>query len=69
MAIEDGFCGQTNTDEATTSKSNPEVENTSVMNGDQGEMKKGKGNEKTNIVPCQKLFSFAGKTLFIFLVL
>lgn len=62
MAIEDGFSGQTNTDEATTSKSNIEAEKTSSMNGDQGEIKKGKGNEKANTVPFQKLFSFADST-------
>uniref|UniRef100_A0A2N9G7X0 ABC transmembrane type-1 domain-containing protein n=2 Tax=Fagus sylvatica TaxID=28930 RepID=A0A2N9G7X0_FAGSY len=62
MAVENGLGGQTNTDEATTSKSNGEAEKTSSMNGHQEDSKKSKEDEKTNTVPFRKLFSFVDST-------
>uniref|UniRef100_A0A2N9GN92 ABC transmembrane type-1 domain-containing protein n=1 Tax=Fagus sylvatica TaxID=28930 RepID=A0A2N9GN92_FAGSY len=69
MAVENGLGGQTNTDEATTSKSNGEAEKTSSMNGHQEDSKKSKEDEKTNTVPFRKLFSFADSTDVLLMIL
>ncbi|KAB1228138.1 ABC transporter B family member 11 [Morella rubra] len=62
MAVENGFVGETKTDETTSSKINVEAEKASGENGDQEDSKKSEGDEKTNTVPFHKLFSFADST-------
>ncbi|KAG2693169.1 hypothetical protein I3760_08G084600 [Carya illinoinensis] len=71
MTVDNGFGGQTDTDEATTSKSNPEAEKNPATNGDQEQedIKKCKGDEKANTVPFQKLFSFADSTDILLMIL
>jgi ATP-binding cassette subfamily B (MDR/TAP) protein 1 len=69
MAVENGLGGQTNTDEATTSKSNGEAEKTSSTNGHQEDSKKSKEDEKTNTVPFRKLFLFADSTDVLLMIL
>ncbi|KAK7843585.1 abc transporter b family member 11 [Quercus suber] len=69
MAVENGLGSQTNTDAATTSKSNAEEEKTSSMNHDQEDSKKSKEDEKTNTVPFRKLFSFADSTDILLMIL
>ncbi|KAG2697817.1 hypothetical protein I3760_07G123500 [Carya illinoinensis] len=62
MAAENGFGGKITADEATTSESYPEAEKIPSTNGDQEDSKKSKGDEKTNVIPFRKLFSFADST-------
>ncbi|GMY17158.1 ABC transporter B family member 11-like [Fagus crenata] len=69
MAVENGLGGQTNTDEATTSKSNGEADKTSSMNGHQEDSNKSKEDEKTNTVPFRKLFTFADSTDVLLMIL
>ncbi|KAL5863141.1 hypothetical protein ACOSQ3_000655 [Xanthoceras sorbifolium] len=58
MAMED-LNGDTNLNEATTSKSQEETEKGSSISGDKPESEQSKENEKTNTVPFHKLFIFA----------
>lgn len=62
MAAENGFGGKITADEATTSESYPEAEKIPSTNGDQEDSKKSKVDEKTNVIPFRKLFSFADST-------
>lgn len=59
MAFENG---DTNSNEATTSRSKEEMNKGSNMNGDQQELEKNKEKEKANKVPFRKLFAFADFT-------
>jgi ATP-binding cassette subfamily B (MDR/TAP) protein 1 len=69
MAVENGLGGQTNTDEATASKSNAEAEETTGIIDDQEDSKKSKEDEKTNTVQFHKLFSFADSTDILLMIL
>lgn len=69
MAVENGLGGQTNTDEATASKSNAEAEETTGIIDDQEDSKKSKEHEKTNTVQFHKLFSFADSTDIFLMIL
>ncbi|KAK3194404.1 hypothetical protein Dsin_025714 [Dipteronia sinensis] len=62
MAMENGLNGDTNSNEATTSKSQEVTEKGSSTSGDQAEPEKSKENEKINTVPFHKLFTFADAT-------
>ncbi|KAK4848151.1 hypothetical protein QYF36_009814 [Acer negundo] len=62
MAMENGLNGETNSNEATTSKSQEVIERGSSTTGDQPESEKSKENEKINTVPFHKLFTFADAT-------
>lgn len=71
MEVDNGFSGQTDSDEATSSKSNPEAEKNPATNVDQEQevIKKGKGDENASTVPFLKLFSFADYTDTILMIL
>ncbi|TXG63202.1 hypothetical protein EZV62_010196 [Acer yangbiense] len=62
MAMDNGLNGNTNSNEATTSKSLEVTEKGSSTSGDQPESEKSKENEKINTVPFHKLFTFADTT-------
>ncbi|GKV23316.1 hypothetical protein SLEP1_g33060 [Rubroshorea leprosula] len=60
MAMENGPNGKTELQKASTSKSQKDTgEGSGACVENLGSEKSGKGNEKTNIVPFHKLFSFA----------
>ncbi|KAK0582916.1 hypothetical protein LWI29_031058 [Acer saccharum] len=60
--MDNGLNGNTNSNEATTSKSLEVTEKGSSTSGDQPESEKSKENEKINTVPFYKLFTFADTT-------
>ncbi|KAK0581419.1 hypothetical protein LWI29_013583 [Acer saccharum] len=60
--MDNGLNGNTNSNEATTSKSLEVTEKGSSTSGDQPESEKSKENEKINTVPFHKLFTFADTT-------
>ena len=62
MAMENGLNGNTNSNEATTSKSQEVTEKGSSTSGNQPESEKSKENEKIYTVPFHKLFTFADAT-------
>lgn len=59
MAFENG---NTDSNEATTSRSIEQTDRGSNKNGDQQELEKSKDKEKANKVPFRKLFAFADFT-------
>ncbi|KAK0581681.1 hypothetical protein LWI29_016795 [Acer saccharum] len=60
--MDNGLNGNTNSNEATTSKGLEVTEKGSSTSGDQPESEKSKENEKINTVPFYKLFTFADTT-------